>query len=212
MLRMGATEQLADAVQQFRTWAAANERTTGEWEADYPEWASFYRAANAVLTSDCDEWDEETKYWLLYAIARENEVGLLARSLAEKQVNLLAVYSLKTRESDAKWQLAEQMRRFRLTPEGEQVLLRYAQDAEEYVRRVALIVLGNLGSVHTEDLAFAAWESGDQHQRMACLHALLHVQSSALPKYLAMAEQDGREYVLGLAKKIRSQSGEYATD
>jgi hypothetical protein len=211
MLQMRATEQLAEAVQQFRAWAAANERTTGEWEADYPEWASFYRAANAVLASDCDEWDEQTKHWLLYAVARDNEVGLLARSLAEKQVNLLAAYSLKTHESDAKWQLAEQMRRLRLTPEGEQVLLKYAQDAEEYVRRVALMVLADLGSIHTEDLAFAAWESGDQYQRMACLHALLHVQSSALPRYLGMAEQDGREYVRGLAKKIKSQ-GEYATD
>jgi hypothetical protein len=209
---MRGKEQLADAVRQFRAWADANPGRGGEWEQDYPEWDALYSAANAVIGSTCDEWDEATKQWLLYAVARDNETGVLAGSLTEMQVDLLAEYSLKTDERDGKWQLAEQMRRFRLKPEREPVLLAYAQDAEEYVRRVALMVLGDLGSVHAENLALAAWESGDQYQRMACLHALARIESPALAKYLEMAEQDGREYVRGLAEKIKSRSGKYSGD
>src|SRR5579871_2558952 len=181
---MRAKEQLADAVRQFRAWADANPGRGGEWEQDYPEWDTLYRAANTVIGSASDEWDDETKQWLLYAVARDNEIGLLAGSLTEKQVDLLAKYSLKTDERDGKWLLAEQMRRFRLEPERELVLLAYAQDAEEYVRRIALMVLGDLGSVHAEKLALAAWESGDQYQRMACLHSLARIESPALARYL----------------------------
>ena len=205
MLRMRVKEQLADAVQQFRAWADANSGTGGEWEQDYPEWDSLYRAANAVINGSCDDWDDETKQWLLYAIARDNEIRLLASNLTEKQVDLLATYSLKTNERDGKWQLAQQMRRFRLNPERERVLFAYEQDAEEYVRRTALMVLGDLGSVHTENLAFVAWESGDQYQRMACLHSLARIESPALEKYLDMAEQDGREYLRGLAEQIKTR-------
>lgn len=78
------------------------------------------------------------------------------------------------------------------------------------MRRLALMVLGDLGSVHAEKLAFAAWESGDQYQRMACLHAFVRVESPALTKYLNMAEQDGCENVRRFAEKIKNRSGEYA--
>ena len=74
------------------------------------------------------------------------------------------------------------------------------------------MVLGDLGSVHAENLAFAAWESGDQYQRMSCLHSLDRIESSALARYLEMAEQDGREYVRGLAQKIKSRRGEHSDD
>lgn len=212
MVRMSGKEQLANAVQRFRAWAEANvpSQRSGEWETEYPDWDSLHAAANAVLRADCAEWDEETKGLLLYAIARDNEVGLLADSLTKKQVDLLSAYSLRTDEADGKWQLAEQVRRFRLDPERERVLLTYTQDADEYVRRIALMVLGDLGSVHAEKLALAAWDSGDEYQRMACLHALARVESPALTKYLNMAQQDGSEYVRRLAEQIKNHSGEYA--
>jgi len=76
MVRMTAKEQLANAVQQLRAWAEANvsSHRGGEWETEYPDWDSLHMAANAVLRADCDDWDEETKRMLLYAIARDNEV------------------------------------------------------------------------------------------------------------------------------------------
>jgi hypothetical protein len=210
---MTEKEELAAAVRQFRAWADEKfaSHRGGEWETEYPNWESLYIAANAVLRADSGDWDDETKELLLYSIARDNEVELLAENLVEKQVNLLASYSLNSNERDAKWELAEQMRRFPLTAERERLLLAYAQDADEYVRRCALMVLADLGSVSAEKLAFRAWESGEEYQRMACLHALCRLNSSALPKYLGMAEEDGREHVRGLAEKVRNRSGEYST-
>jgi hypothetical protein len=212
-LAMTEKDQLAVAVLQFCTWAGqvSPSHRGSEWETEYPDWEPLYLAANAVLGTDCSRWDEETYELLLYAIARDNEVELLAENLVERQVNLLAAYSMKTEERDAKWQLAVQMLRFPLIPERERLLLAYAQDADEYVRRRALMVLADLGSIRAEELAFGAWEGGEEHQRMACLHALFRLGSDALPKYLDMAERDGREHLRDIADRIINRSGEYST-
>lgn len=72
------------------------------------------------------------------------------------------------------------------------------------------MALADLGSVHAEQLAFAAWRSGDEYQRMACLHTLARLRSSTLTHYLELAAQDGRQYLCGLAEKIKNHTGEYA--
>lgn len=86
----------------------------------------------------------------------------------------------------------------------EPLLLQFAHDEDEYVRRQALMALGTLGSPLVEDLAEAAWQTGHEYQRMAVLAALRDVQSPALDDYLARAESDGRQYLLHYAAKIRA--------
>ena len=69
------------------------------------------------------------------------------------------------------------------------------------------MLLADLGSPHAEKLAFAAWETGDEYQRMACRHPLARVGSRSLRQYLEFAEQDGRGYVRALAEKITNRIG-----
>lgn len=87
-------------------------------------------AANAVIRGDSADWDDETMGQLLYAIARDSEVGLLANSLSERQLDLLCAYSLRTDKRDGKWQLAEQLGKHQLTSQRERLLLELAVDAD----------------------------------------------------------------------------------
>jgi len=208
---MTPKERLAEAVQQFKVWADSvfPDGRGGEWETEYPDWGLLYDAAKSVLGTDCERWDNETKELLLYSIARDNEVELLAGTLTEEGVNVLGLHSLTTDERDAKWQLAEQMRRFPLTIERERILIAYSQDIEEYVRRIALMVLADLASPYAEKIALSAWKDGGEYQRMACLHALAILNSPALGEYLEMAEFDGRPHLRALSGKIRDRRDEY---
>jgi HEAT repeats len=200
-------EQLRLAVESFRAWAEAKfpRERYGEWETEYDDWERLYQAAKAVLRCESGDWDGETKELLLYVIARDNEDGLVADQLTEHQVLILAEASIHSDQPGAKWQLAVRLGRFPLATGLERILLALADDADEYVRRRALMALADVGSSTSEPLALNAWKSGEEYQRMACLHVLQRLDSPRLPAYLTMADQDGRQYLLSVAKRIREQ-------
>lgn len=204
---MSEKEELRLAVQNFRAWAGASLPVgrCGEWETEYESWDQLYLAATAVLRSEPDAWDSETKELLLFVIARDNEDGVVADQLTEDQALVLAEASIHSSERDAKWQLAVRLSTFPLAAGLERILLALANDADEYVRRRALMALADVGSRGSVPLAMKAWESCEEYQRMACLHVLQRLNSPRLPAYLALAEQDGRQYLVGVARKIREQ-------
>jgi HEAT repeat protein len=203
MFNVDEKEQLRLEVRHFRNWADATfpgERY-GEWETDYEDWDGLYLAARAATANG--QWDEETRELLIYTIARDNEVELVADLLSESQLLSLADASISSGEPDAKWQLAVRLGKLTLAAEPERILLAFVVDANEYVRRRALMALAELGSPHAEPLAMDAWESGEQYQRMACLDALHSVASPQLSRYLDLAERDGRPYLVAMADKMK---------
>jgi HEAT repeat protein len=207
MSNVSEKEQLRLAVQSFRTWADTifPAERSGEWEMEYDDWENLHLAAKAVLRCDSGAWDGETKELLLFAIARDNEFEFIVNQLNEHQLVMLAEASIHSDQRDAKWQLAVCLGRFPLATGLERILLALADDADEYVRRRALMVLADVGSPCSESLALNAWESGEEYQRMACLHVLQRLNSPHLPAYLALAEQDGRQYLVGAAQRFREQ-------
>jgi hypothetical protein len=78
---------------------------------------------------------------LLYAIARDNEAELIVSSLSQSQIDALGAEVLLSDEPDAKWQVAEQLGKFPMTPERKTLLCGLALDTNEYVRRRAMNVL-----------------------------------------------------------------------
>jgi hypothetical protein len=199
---------LAQEVARFQSWAEAyDDRRRGEWECDYPNWSDLYNAvAKYISGSEVEEWDEGVTAMLLYAIARDNEVEQIAGHLQADPDKLyaLAKEAVRSGEKDAKWQLAEQLTHWpdRLE-ESESILLALATDADEYVRRRALMVLGRIKSSQVEMLVGEAWDTGDEYQRMAVLDALYNVQSKKLASYLELAQADGRQYLTAFANRIR---------
>jgi hypothetical protein len=184
----------------------------GEWETDYEDCDDIYESVRAVLRTPVEVWCDDTKQLLIYATARDNEVELISEELSDEQLLVLAAASINSDEDEAKWQFAEQLGRRPRADKAEKLLLAFALDPDEYVRRRALMALANSGSTHTERFAFTAWESGEEYQRMVCLHALWAINSQMLTAYLQLADQDSRPHLSGLARRIRNKTGEYATD
>ncbi|MET3119918.1 hypothetical protein AAKU64_004166 [Undibacterium sp. GrIS 1.8] len=75
------------------------------------------------------------------------------------------------------------------------------QDEHERTRRVALLSLAEMQSAAVPALAVAAWDTGDEYPRMGALSALKIIDSKLFPKYLSLAQVDGRENLVALARK-----------
>jgi hypothetical protein len=202
-------ESLDHEVRRFKAWADANPGRSGEWEEDYPNWSDLYRACDAFLTTQPKDWSSRDIECLLYAIARDNESEYLVDEASPEQILVLSRAALHSAERDAKWQLAVRLAQLPDLLDAENILRSFADDAEEYVRRRALMALADLGSPDAEGLAQRAWDTGDEYQRMACLHALYTVRSSLLEEYLSLAEMDGRHYLREAGRRIRDREGEY---
>ncbi len=194
----------------FKLWATQNfpgGAGFGEWECDYPEWDRVYSATLSHLnTYSPAEWDSADIDCLLYVLARDNEVENIKYELERRPGHLLSLSRLAlSRPSDweARWQLADGLSK--LPPnESVPVLEQYFRDEHEYVRRRALLALAKLESPRAEELAILAWASGDEYHRMCAISALYRLKSPLLSRYLSMADEDGREHLVGCAARIRA--------
>ena len=121
---------------------------------------------------------------------------------------VLATAALGSKDPDAKWQLADALGKWIPdAQDAEPLLERFFEDEHEYVRRRALIALGDRGSMRAEALAFRAWTTDEEYQRIAALGALRSINSAAFGQYLALALQDGREHLRNYAKKLLPTEG-----
>lgn len=209
-------------IADYRAWADASsvpvERQSGEWASLYPDWHRIYTAFDNFLTvSSWPEWGEATSGLLVYAIARDDENTHLMKSLARKQKDFLhlAEYAVTSSERDARWQFAAELGGLDADlPRVEKLLLRYAHDDEEYVRRMALMSLADIGASNLEELAISAWnvaeawDTESEYQRMAVLYTLNKIDSPQLDAYLALSEADGRRHLAEYAAHIRSAHAE----
>jgi HEAT repeat protein len=207
---MDAALLLQIEVARFKQWAAGIpvDTRSGEWECDYPEWRRFWAAAKCLVeTVPVATWTEATTEDFVYALARDNEVEVIADDLAGRSDTLLilAARAIHSVETDAKWQIAAKlgdMNEHKLKAEA--LLVQFVQDADEYVSRRSLLALATLKSGKAESFAERAWQTGHEYQRIAALWALKDVGSSKLNDYLLRAEEDGREYVVRNATEIRA--------
>jgi HEAT repeat protein len=160
-----------------------------------------------ISDSKVEDWDEGVTGGLLYAIARDNENEHIAEQLRKTPEKLyaLAQAAVRSGETHAKWQVAEQLAHCPGREGTESLLLALAADADAYVRRRALRSLGKIKSSKVETLVGQAWDSGDEYQRMTVLDALRSAQSKKLALYLDMAQADGRPYLTAFANRIREE-------
>jgi len=210
---MIAEARLQEEVDRFRQWADQYplDKRSDWWAEEYPAWAQIDAAVlDYALETPPTSWTPEAINDVLYAVARDDERLALASLLCQRApafLYRLAEVALDRGERDATWQLAVQLGKSTLPPAGtEKLLLRIASDADEYVRRHALMVLARLGSAATEEIALAAWHQPHENQqwaRMAALWSLHRIQSPRLEELLAQAEIDARPYLSDFAKRMR---------
>lgn len=205
-----AWHTLEGEVSKFRAWADSlpDDTGTSAWEANYEGWPEMYRAVESFASAtSCEQWATYMIHLVLYVLARDTDTGYLVRAIARNPENLLclAEYGVTDAEPNSNYQLAAELGRLKqLSQRTEPLLLRFAHDNDEYVRRRALLALADIDSPHVSELVSAAWNTGVEHARMAVLHALRKIHDPQLEDYLKLAEADGREYLVRYANKIRA--------
>lgn len=194
-------------IERFKDWASRSLHETAEWELHYPDWLRFEASFFAFLNeTDSAAWDPQAWDDVLYAVARDNECENFIDKVSEDMAVLmgLAHRAIKSDETQAKWQIAEALGRLVELEIAEPILLSFADDTDEYVKRRALHALSILGSQETEKLAAKAWASGQLYQRIGALHALSNISSSQLEHFLNLAERDGRDHLKANVDRIRT--------
>lgn len=210
---------LLTEVERFQKWADdyPTDQRSGEWECDYLFWDGLdglYEAVfDFVANHSFQAWSPVEIQMVLYALARDNESGYIAKELRLRFPELLLPLteaSIALGEPDNRWQLAEELSWLDSEQEAaERLLLTLVRDEDEYVRRRALKALTRLGSPTVESLALEAWYRPDPHQQWARMMALSSLYEIGSPKLEALlaeaekAEKDEQQYLRGHAQKIR---------
>lgn len=205
-----------EEVEKFREWAATRIAFSqaalyfGEWECDYNAWQPIReRVGDFLRASNTLSWSEDETKDLLYILARDNEDEVIANELKQRsEVALfLASKSLEGSDWDARWQLADVLGHLSPDARIEPLLLRFANDEEEYVRRRALQSLTRLGSSQVEQLALREWNRESQTQQWARMNALScwnSLNSPLLEPHLREAEASDMEHLADYARRLRS--------
>jgi hypothetical protein len=209
---MSARATFSREVARFKGWALERfpeGRGFGEWECDYEFWEDLYAAFVDHLNEYTpDQWDDDDRSMLLYVLARDNEVQRLQAGMETRPHHLrkLAHTALRSADRDARWQLADALATLgREDNEALGLLKQFFADPDEYVRRRALLAMSKVRHPSAEQSAVQAWQSGGEYARIAALEVLQQMESTLLPKYVGLAHQDGRMYVVQCAERIQSK-------
>lgn len=203
-------------IDMFDNWAQSHfsipqDDIGGEWECNYNKWSNIYKAfKNFLIQAVPLDWTEEEKERLLYIIARDNESGYLSSLLNESSLIILTKYAMNQGSKDAKWQLAVQLHKLSDRSLAINLLDDFVNDKDEYVNRRALMELAKLKSEKVETYAELFWNRNiygdmDVYQRMAVLFSLKEIDSKELKKYIQLAKEDGRKYLVENAIKIEAE-------
>ncbi len=131
------------------------ERGLGEWEADYPGWQSMYQAANEALVRLNQEFNHDLAQQLVYALAIDNEAGVVLKSAEEKLEDPLrfirkAVFS---NQPQARWQMAELLGHVEVEGREKMLLQLINSEPDKYVIRRALLSLNKVNRAKAVELA-----------------------------------------------------------
>lgn len=205
---------LFTAINDFDKWAQAlsdkpQDDRGGEWECDYRHWSAIYDAFEFFIqTSNPETWTAGEKDRLLYILARDNELQILAKMVSTNQrtLTILTEYSITHGHRDDKWQLAVQLHKLDDKNKAIQLLEQLVMAEDEYVNRRSLMELATLGASSVEHYCEVFWNRQiylpevEEYQKMTVLAALKEINSPQLRRYLELAKEDGRKYLVRAAE------------
>ncbi|MBX0332203.1 HEAT repeat domain-containing protein [Pontibacter sp. HSC-14F20] len=132
-----------------------DERGLGEWEAGYPGWDALYKAADEALVQLNREFNHDLAQLLVYALAIDNEAGIVLKRVEEKLENKLrfvrkAVFS---DQPQARWQMAELLGYIDVEGCEKMLLHLINSEPDKYVVRRALLSLSKVNNAKAVELA-----------------------------------------------------------
>lgn len=185
---------LAEEVQRFRQWAENHPERSGEWETDYPDWPRFLSAVDKVAANE--SLDDDQVDLVLYALARDNECQNVLGILEEHPRNGMRVAraAIESAEQDARWQVAVFLGS-QEEDEARTLLRRFVGDADEYVRRRALLAAVAHDPAFAEEKAVVWLTAPNEYSRLAALSVLQETRSVRLEHALHLLRRDSSPYV-----------------
>jgi len=173
-------QKFDEQVDNFRQWSRTI-KLEFEWEESFPNWQLIYTIFDTLIeTTTYEMWNQRTVNNLLFIIGRDNESELLMSKIAEYPGALLFLgrEGITYTDCDTKWQLAHYLAEcFSDHPDVEEIILKYYEDDNEYVKRRALLALGIIKSKYAEQCALESWGTGMKYQRLAALEVLKQLNS-----------------------------------
>lgn len=207
-----------DEIEKFKKWAESYSETpqderSGEWECDYPSWTIILTEFETFFNNNhYSNWTDTEIDDILYIIARDNECNSIIELISEhpETFDFIAKKGLEFYSHDTKWQIVELLYKLDDPKKAELLIEKYISQNIEYVSRMAIKTLGRLNSQLTEKYCEKAWnwEKSDpmsQYQRMMALTVLFEFGSDLTIKYINLAKEDGREYLVNQAIKIENE-------
>jgi hypothetical protein len=187
-------------VEKLRAWL-----TTNRWVDHYDRWWSTDGVVGALQNFlaqvRSEDWTDDDVTALLYVL-EQSSTDYIAEMVAERETDALAIakHSIE-RGGIAGQDIAAQLRHcVGQRDEAEALLIVFAQDDFEYTRRIALLALAEMQSPAVQALAVTAWNTGDLHARIGALSALKTIGSALLPQFILLAQEDGREQLIAMAR------------
>lgn len=146
---------------RFWEWAGMTpetyneERGLGEWEAEYAGWDELYKAAEAALEQLNKEFNHDLAQLLVYALAIDNEQGVVLQKAEEKLESKLRFVKkcINSDQPQARWQAAELLGRSDVEDREKLLVNLINRDKDNYVVRRALMSLDKVN--HAKAVEFA---------------------------------------------------------
>lgn len=197
---------LHDQVDKLRAWLATHRRVD-----DYDCWWGEVGVVGALqgflARGSPQDWSERDVTDLLYVL-EQSSTDYVVELFGQNEPALLAIARHSAaRGGIASDDIAERLGDCRVhRDEAEALLIACARNDHERTRRMALLSLARLQSDAVPALAVAAWDTGDEYQRIGALAALELAGSPLLPAYLERAREDGRANLAAAAGKYADAS------
>lgn len=204
-------------VNAFKIWAKTNypeiteDNDNGEW-CFCDEFDEMYACALSIIQKNlASSATEQIIDDLLYTIARDNECENIVGVLVDYDdwFALLCRYSLKSPYTNAKWQLAENLKNYKGSDDLKDLIFEFLSTGDEYTERRALQSLAYIYPEQAEKYAIEFWNRNkyeyDEYQKIMVLHVLYQIKSASLNKYLEIAEKSNYTYLKMNAKEIRKK-------
>ncbi|SDX05600.1 HEAT repeat domain-containing protein [Paenibacillus sp. CF384] len=138
-------KNLTSEINSFKNWEDKLTDKSKEWETEYLHWDRIYLAVNKVLRYvPLNEWEIVDDELLLYALARDNEVENVLQLLIEypEALKRLAYRAFSYEDYEARWQVAFGLGEIEnKCDEVQELLTKFLQDENEYVRRRATFAI-----------------------------------------------------------------------
>ncbi|PKV62971.1 HEAT repeat domain-containing protein [Pontibacter ramchanderi] len=152
---------LENELARFWEWAKMTpdtyneQRGLGEWEADYPERDALYKAAEEALEQLNKEFNHDLAQLLVYALAIDNEAGIVLKAVEEKLAEPLRFIrkGVFSNQPQARWQMAELLSHVEVEGREKMLLHLIKSEPDKYVIRRALMSLDKVNHAKAVELA-----------------------------------------------------------